>query len=112
MSTVGIRALKQNASRVVARDAAGEVVTITDRGRPVAQLVPVPEGRVAAFVVSGRARPAKASLAALGAPLGAPPRQPLLSGRSGHAWRRALLMAFYLDTSAAAMSIPALARCC
>jgi len=79
MSTVGIRALKQNASQVVARAAAGEVVTITDRGRPVAQLVPVPGGRVAAFVASGRARPAKGSLAALGAPSGARAEQPVLS---------------------------------
>ncbi|MGH2926713.1 MAG: type II toxin-antitoxin system Phd/YefM family antitoxin [Solirubrobacteraceae bacterium] len=70
MSTVGIRALKQNASQVVARAAAGEVVTITDRGRPVAQLVPVPEGRVAALVASGQARPAKRSLADLGVPTG------------------------------------------
>ncbi|NOX31973.1 MAG: type II toxin-antitoxin system prevent-host-death family antitoxin, partial [Actinobacteria bacterium] len=33
-SEVGIRALKQNASAVVAEAAAGETVTITDRGRP------------------------------------------------------------------------------
>jgi len=79
MSTVGIRALKQNASQVVARAASGEVVTITDRGRPVAQLVPVPVGRVAAFVASGRARPAKSSIAALGAPLSGGAEQPLLS---------------------------------
>ena len=79
MSTVGIRALKQNASQVVARAAAGEVVTITDRGRPVAQLVPVPGGRVAALVASGRARPAKGSLGALGTPPEASPGQPLLS---------------------------------
>jgi prevent-host-death family protein len=68
MSTVGIRALKQNASQVVARAASGEVVTITDRGRPVAQLVPVPGGRVAALLASGQARPAKRSIAALGTP--------------------------------------------
>lgn len=67
-ATVGIRALKQNASVVVARAAAGEVLTITDRGRPVAQLVPVPEGRVAALVASGQARPAKGALGALGPP--------------------------------------------
>lgn len=79
MSTVGIRALKQNASQVVARAAAGEVVTITDRGRPVAQLVPVPGGRVAALVASGRARPAKGSLAALGTPPEASPEQTILS---------------------------------
>ena len=40
MSSVGIRELKQNASAVVARAAAGETITITDRGRPVAQLGP------------------------------------------------------------------------
>lgn len=77
MSTVGMRALKQNASQVVARAAAGEVVTITDRGRPVAQLVPLPTGEVAALVASGQARLAKGSLAALGAPSGAESEQPL-----------------------------------
>ncbi len=79
MTTVGIRALKQNASQVVARAAAGEVVTITDRGRPVAQLVPVPGGRVDAFVASGRARLAKGSLAALGSPPDGGAEQPVLS---------------------------------
>ncbi|MHB1488536.1 MAG: type II toxin-antitoxin system Phd/YefM family antitoxin [Acidimicrobiales bacterium] len=79
MSTVGIRALKQNASQVVARAAAGEVVTITDRGRPVAQLVPVPGGRVAALVAAGRARPAKGSLGSLGAPPESPQGRPVLS---------------------------------
>jgi len=42
MESVGIRALKQNASAVVARAAAGESIEITDRGRPVARLVPLP----------------------------------------------------------------------
>ena len=68
MKTVGVRALKQNASAVVAEAAAGEVVTITDRGRPVAQLIPVPHDRVASLVAAGRARPARRSLAELGAP--------------------------------------------
>ena len=40
-ATVGIRVLKQNASAVVARAAAGESLTITDRGRPVARLLPL-----------------------------------------------------------------------
>jgi prevent-host-death family protein len=79
MSSVGIRALKQNASLVVARAAAGEVVTITDRGRPVAQLVPIRQGRVAALLASGRARPAKGSLATLGAPRETDAAQPALS---------------------------------
>jgi len=79
MSTVGIRALKQNASQVVGRAAAGEVVTITDRGRPVAQLVPLPGGQIAGLIASGQARRAKGSLAALGAPSDTSSEQPVLS---------------------------------
>lgn len=56
MSTVGIRALKQNASAVVAEVVGGEVVTITDRGRPVAQITRLPVGRLQALVESGAAR--------------------------------------------------------
>ncbi|MPY95946.1 MAG: type II toxin-antitoxin system prevent-host-death family antitoxin [Acidimicrobiia bacterium] len=72
MKTVGVRALKQNASAVVAAAAAGEVVTITDRGRPVAQLVPLPASRLGTLVAAGRARPSKRSLAELGPPPSAP----------------------------------------
>ena len=68
MKTVGIRALKQNASAVVADAAEGEIVTITDRGRPVAQLVPVPSSRLEALVAAGRARLATRSFAGLAAP--------------------------------------------
>ena len=68
MKTVGIRALKQNASAVVADAAEGEIVTITDRGRPVAQLVPVPSSHLEALVAAGRARLATRSLAGLSAP--------------------------------------------
>ena len=73
MKTVGVRALKQNASAVVAEAAAGEVVTITDRGRPVAQLVPLAHDRIGGLVVAGRARPARRRLTDLGA---APRRRP------------------------------------
>ncbi len=65
MTEEGIRALKQNASKVVARAAAGEIVTVTDRGRPVALLTPIPAGRLDALVAAGRARPAKRRLADL-----------------------------------------------
>ena len=68
MSRVGVRALKQNASAVVAEAAAGGEVTITDRGRPVAQLVPIAASRLDALVAAGRARPAKSSLSTLPAP--------------------------------------------
>lgn len=66
MKTVGVRALKQNASAVVADAASGEIVTITDRGRAVAQLIPLPAGRLEALLAAGRARPPKRSLADLG----------------------------------------------
>lgn len=66
---VGIRALQQNASAVVSRAAGGEIVEITDRGRPVAQLVPVVENRLAALVAAGLARPAKRRLRDLPAPV-------------------------------------------
>ena len=39
--SVGIRSLQQHASALVARVARGEVVDVTDRGRPVARLVPI-----------------------------------------------------------------------
>lgn len=68
MAEEGIRALKQNASKVVARAAAGEIVTITDRGRPVALLTPIPTDRLHVLVAAGRARPAKGRLADLPAP--------------------------------------------
>lgn len=46
MATVGIRALKQNASEVVRQAAAGDVITITDRGTPVARIVPLAGSRL------------------------------------------------------------------
>jgi len=68
MSEVGIRALKQNASAVVADAAAGEIVTITDRGRPVAQMAAIPAARLRQLIVSGKARPPRRSIATLPEP--------------------------------------------
>lgn len=64
----GIRELKQNASAVVAVAAAGEIVTITDRGRPVAQMTPLPTSVLHGLLASGLARAAKRSIAELPAP--------------------------------------------
>ncbi|MCA0378829.1 MAG: type II toxin-antitoxin system prevent-host-death family antitoxin [Actinobacteria bacterium] len=52
--SVGIRALKQNASEVVARAAAGEIIQITDRGRPVAQLAPLHQNNLESLTAAGR----------------------------------------------------------
>ena len=72
MSRIGIRALKQNASAVVAEAASGTTVTITDRGRPVAQLTPLPVTRVDGMLASGQARPARRRVADLPPPAAGP----------------------------------------
>jgi len=69
MSEAGIRALKQNASAVVAKAAAGESVTITDRGRPVARLVPLTSTRLETLATAGRLRPARRRLSELDPPV-------------------------------------------
>lgn len=65
MNTVGIRALKQNASEVVARAAKGETIEITDRGRPVAKLVPLRTDRYQEMVDSGRIIPPRLDMEGL-----------------------------------------------
>jgi prevent-host-death family protein len=57
MERIGIRELNQNTSQVLARVSAGETVEITDRGRPIARLVPVGNERstLARLVAAGRA---------------------------------------------------------
>ena len=42
MTTSGIRELRQRASELLRRVEAGETIEITDRGRPVAVLAPLP----------------------------------------------------------------------
>lgn len=75
MTEIGIRALKQNASEVVADAAAGEVVTITLRGRPVARMTAIASSRLEELVASGQARPARGDIR----DLPAPPEGPRLS---------------------------------
>ena len=40
MATVGVRELKNGLSRYLARVRKGEIIVVTDRGEPVARLVP------------------------------------------------------------------------
>ena len=42
MASVGVRELRQRASELLRRVEAGETIEITDRGRPVAALTPLP----------------------------------------------------------------------
>jgi prevent-host-death family protein len=44
MLSVGVRELRQRASELLRRVAAGETIEVTDRGRPVALLTPIPDG--------------------------------------------------------------------
>ena len=44
MTTVGVRELRQRASELLRLVEQGETVEITDRGRPVALLGPLPQG--------------------------------------------------------------------
>ncbi len=68
MSDVGIRALKQNASSVAAQAAAGEVITITDRGRPVARMTAIPASSLERLISAGRVRPARRHVSDLPTP--------------------------------------------
>jgi antitoxin (DNA-binding transcriptional repressor) of toxin-antitoxin stability system len=72
MTEVGIRALKQNASAVVADAVAGATVTITDRGRAVAQLTAIPASRLQQLITSGKARPPRRDISDLPAPEAGP----------------------------------------
>ncbi len=54
MDRIGVRELRQHASRYLARVAGGETLEVTDRGRPVALLVPVGSDVWQALLGSGR----------------------------------------------------------
>jgi prevent-host-death family protein len=54
MERIGVRELRQHASRYLERVARGEELEVTDRGRPVAHLVPVRADPWEAMVASGR----------------------------------------------------------
>lgn len=66
---VGVRALQQHASETLRRASAGEVIEVTDRGRPIAKLVPIRGSGLAHLVDLGVARPARRPLASLPDPL-------------------------------------------
>lgn len=69
-ASVGVRELRQNLSIYLDRVAAGTVFRVTDRGREVALLVPLPAGATTAerLVASGRAAPAMRDVLSLGRP--------------------------------------------
>jgi len=54
MERIGVRELRQHASKYLARVASGESLEVTDRGRPVAMLVPLRGDEWDALLASGR----------------------------------------------------------
>ncbi len=73
MNSVGVRELRQRASELLRRVEAGETIEVTDRGRPVAVLAPIPErGGIDELRATGQLESATADLAGLPAPLSMP----------------------------------------
>lgn len=70
MRSVGVRELRQRASELLRLVEQGEVVQITDRGRPVALLGPLPDGSpLQRLRQAGEVRPASGGLGDLPEPL-------------------------------------------
>lgn len=74
MRRIGIRELRQNASEYVRAAESGETIEVTDRGRPVARLAPLPKGEsiLDRLIAEGKVTPATGDLQSLGPPL--PPK--------------------------------------
>ena len=79
MREVGIRALKQNASEVIADVALGETIVVTDRGRQVAQISPLPSSQLATHIATGMIIKAKNQKTKLPKPVRRSKKSPSLS---------------------------------
>lgn len=68
---VGVRELRQNLSVYLRRVRAGQTLEVTERGQPVALLVPLPEAgsALSRLVAAGRATSPAGDLLDLGPPL-------------------------------------------
>ncbi len=76
MASVGVRELRQRASELLRRVAAGETIEVTDRGRPVALLAPIPEaGRLERLRAAGEVSASAGDLGELPVPLALEPGQ-------------------------------------
>ena len=69
---MGVRELRQNLSKYLERIKRGERLEVTEHGRPVAVLAPLPpaEGALARLVAAGRVKPHTRDLDALLPPKG------------------------------------------
>jgi prevent-host-death family protein len=71
MERIGIRELRQNASRYIERVKAGETLEVTERGRPVAVLAPLPKptSGLDRLIAEGRVTPATGRIEDLPPPI-------------------------------------------
>jgi prevent-host-death family protein len=59
MERIGVRELRQNASRYLARvTSSGDPIEITEHGRPIARLVPITDDPWADMIAAGEITPA------------------------------------------------------
>jgi prevent-host-death family protein len=72
MESIGVRELRQNASAYLRRVRSGETIVITDRGTPIARIVPIGPSGWQRLVDEGRLRPAVGDLRDLGEPVWLP----------------------------------------
>lgn len=83
MASVGVRELRQRASELLRRVEDGETIEITDRGRPVAVLAPLPEDPLERLRASGDLQDRERDLAdlpeALSLPTGSEPPSSVLA---------------------------------
>lgn len=79
MASVGIRELRQRASELLRRVEDGESIEITDRGRPVAMLGPLPEDPLERLRASGDLQESQGDIRDLPQPLTAEPGSELPS---------------------------------
>lgn len=61
MPRIGLRELSHHTSRIVNRVRQGEVIEVTDHGRPILRLVPISEGESLRdrLITEGRLKPAR-----------------------------------------------------
>ena len=80
MTSVGVRELRQRASELLRLVEAGETIEVTDRGRPVAVLAPLPDrGTLEQLRATGDVTSAASSFDDLPDPLDTPKNQPTAS---------------------------------
>ncbi len=80
MQTIGVRELRQQASRYLKRVERGETIQVTDHGHPVALLTPIPTGNIIEeLIASGQMTPGQGDIRDLPPPLPPKPGLPLPS---------------------------------